>query len=197
MWIKKRKLSLSLSLFLLLSLFLSFFLLFSLSPLLSLSLQFWRSPHSHTQMLPPLRGITASKDRRERNLHCPEKNVNMKEEKRKYAKLSLSLISPPSSSSLSSSHSLSLLLLSAYIVIDFRANTLLNEGCQCLNIFLLSSCTQSPLIISVGLPRIWGCCLHQSTGVVCGSFVWMGEEEKRFFGMKNSMKIIFLSKMIF
>ena len=40
-------------------------------------------------------------------------------------------------------------------------------------------------------------CSHQSTGVVCGGFVWMGEEvffEKKYLGMKNSMKIIFLSR---
>ena len=51
------------------------------------------NPHSHTQTLPPLHVITASKDRRERNLPSPEKNVNIQEEKSKCAKLSFSTLS--------------------------------------------------------------------------------------------------------
>ena len=150
---KKRRLSLSLSLFLLLlSHSLSFFLLFSLAPLLSLFPMLMFSTLSHTNAPTFTRHHRIQRQEGERNLHCPEKNVNIQEEKRKCAKLSLSLISLPSSSSLSSSHSLSLLFMSAYMHI--RANALLKEGCQCLNILLISSRTQSPLIVSVCLSRV-------------------------------------------
>ena len=84
------------------------------------------------------------------------------------------------------------------ILIDIWAYTLLKEGCQFLNILLSSSHTQSPLIVSVCLSRIWGHCSHQSTGVTCWGRKFFFE--KRFLGMKNSMKkkdiFIFLSMQI-
>ena len=114
--IKKRKHSLSFSLFLLLlfSLSLSFFLSFTpSSPLLSPMLTF--STPSHTQTLPPLHVITASKDRRERETYTVLKRMLTFKKRRENVPNSLSLISPHSSSSLSS-HSLLLLFMSAYIV---------------------------------------------------------------------------------
>ena len=88
MWIKKRALpSLSLSL-LLLSLSSSFFC--SLSPLLSLSPMLTFSTLSHTNTPAFTRHHRIQRHEGERNLQSPEKNVNIQEEKRKCAKLSLS-----------------------------------------------------------------------------------------------------------
>ena len=153
---KKRRLSLSLSLFLLLlSHSLSFFLLFSLSPLLSLSPMLTFSILSHTQTLPPLHVITASKDRRERETYIVLKRMLTFKKRRVNVPNSLSLSFPRPHLPPSLLHilSLSLLFMSAYIT-DIWANALLKEGCQCLNILLISSRTQSPLIVSVCLSRV-------------------------------------------
>ena len=128
MWIKKRRLSLSLSLFLLLlSLSLSPSFFCSLSPS-SLSLSNADILHtlSHTNAPAFTRHHHIQRQERERNLHCPVKNVNIQEEKRKCAKLSLPLISPPSSSSLSSSHSL--ILSSFHASIPAHLGTRPSEG---------------------------------------------------------------------
>ena len=101
MWIKKRKHSPSFSFF-------SLIVSFVLSLLFSLSFQCWRSPHSPTQTLPPLHVITASKDRREKEAYTTLKRMLILKKRRENVPNSLSLISPPSSFSLSSSHSLSL-----------------------------------------------------------------------------------------
>ena len=86
-------------------------------------------------------------------------------------------------------------------IIDYWANTLLEEGCQCLNILLLSSHTQSPLIVSVCLPRVWGHRLHHKAQALCvAALCGWGRKfslKRNFLGMKNSMKIIFLSKRYF
>ena len=149
---KKRKHSLSPSFSFSLSLSPSFFC--SLSPLLSLSPMLTFSTLSHTQMLPPLHVITASKDRRERETYTVLKRMLTFKKRRVNVPNSLSLISPallflP----LFFTFSLSLLFMSAYLI-DIWANALLKEGCQCLNILHLSSRQQSPLIVSVCLSRV-------------------------------------------
>ena len=88
------------------SLSLSIYLSFVLSPSSSLSLSNADVLHTLSNTNAPAfaRHHRIQRQKRERNIHGSEKNVNIQEEKKKCAKLSLSLISPPSSSSLSSFH---------------------------------------------------------------------------------------------
>ena len=119
------------------------FLLLSLSLLLSFVLSL-SSSLSLTQMLLPSHVLTAPKERREIETYTVLKRMWTFKKRRENVPNSLSLSFPHPPLPPSLLHILFLLFMSAYLHI--RAHALLKEWCQCLNILLLSSPQQSPLV---------------------------------------------------
>ena len=152
---KKRKLSLSLSLPLLLSLSLLLSFVLSLSSSLSLSNADVLHTLSHTNAPAFTRHHRIQRQEGERNLQCSEKECSHSRREEKMCQtLSLSHFPTLLFLPLFFTFSLSLLFMSTYKVIDIWTHALLKEGCQCLNILLISSRTQSILIVSVRLSYV-------------------------------------------